>query len=120
MKNQDVAYFRKILTQKLDELLKKGDEETLVLMETTVDSADFMDHAALETDRDFRLRMRDREEKLIYKIKAALARIEEETYGICEECGEEISIKRLKARPVTTCCIGCKTRMEALERAVGA
>ena len=119
MKNHDLEYFRKILTQRLDDLLKKGDEETFILMETTVDSSDFMDQAAMETDRSFRLRMRDREKKLMLKINQALTRIEEGTYGICEICGGEISIKRLKARPVTTCCIGCKNRMEAMERAVG-
>ena len=54
------------------------------------------------------------------KISQALTRIEEGTYGICEVCGGEISIKRLKARPVTTYCIGCKNKMEAMERAVGA
>jgi DnaK suppressor protein len=119
MKNQDLEYFRRILKQRLDDLLKKGDEETIVLMETTVDSSDFMDQAAVEADRSFRLRMRDRENKLILKINEALTRIEEGTYGICEVCGGEISIKRLKARPVTTCCIGCKNKMEAMERAVG-
>lgn len=119
MKNQDLEYFRRILKQRLDDLLKKGDEETIVLMETTVDSSDFMDQAAVEADRSFRLRMRDRENKLILKINEALTRIEEGTYGICEVCGEEISIKRLKARPVTTCCISCKNKMEAIEKAVG-
>jgi DnaK suppressor protein len=119
MKNHDLEYFRKILTQRLDDLLKKGDEETFILMETTVDSSDFMDQAAMETDRSFRLRMRDREKKLMLKINQALTRIEEGTYVICEICGGEISIKRLKARPVTTCCIGCKNKMEAMEKVVG-
>ncbi|UCD77662.1 MAG: RNA polymerase-binding protein DksA [Desulfobacterales bacterium] len=119
MKNYDLEYFRRILTQRLDDLLKKGDEETYLLRETTVDSSDFMDQAAMETDQSFRLRMRDREKKLMLKINQALTRIEEGAYGICEVCGEEISIKRLKARPVATYCIGCKNRMEALERAVG-
>jgi len=119
MKNHDLEYFRTILTQSLDDLLKKGDEEAFLLRETTVDSSDFMDHAAMETDRSFRLRMRDRENKLMLKINQALSRIEEGTFGICEVCGGEISIKRLKARPVATYCIGCKNRMEAIERAVG-
>ena len=119
MKKRDLEYFRKILTQRLDDLSKKGDEVTWLLRETTVDSSDFMDQAAMETDRSFRLRMRDREKKLMLKINEALTRIEEGTYGICEVCGGEISIERLKARPVTTCCIVCKNKMEALERAVG-
>ena len=60
-----------------------------------------------------------RESKLIKKIKQALERIENGTYGICESCGEEISVKRLKARPVTTQCIECKAKEEALEKALG-
>ena len=119
MKNYDLEYFRGILTQSLDDLLKKGDEEACLLRETAVDSSDFMDQATMEADRSFRLRMRDRENKLILKINQALRRIEEGTFGICEVCGGEISIKRLKARPVATYCIDCKNRMEALERAVG-
>ena len=65
------------------------------------------------------LRIRDREHKLIYKIKQALDRIEEGTFGVCDSCGEDISIKRLKARPVTTQCIDCKTKEEAQEKVLG-
>jgi DnaK suppressor protein len=65
------------------------------------------------------LRIRDRENKLIKKIKKALDRIENGTFGICEKCGEDISVKRLKARPVTTHCIDCKTKEEAFEKALG-
>jgi DnaK suppressor protein len=74
------------------------------------------DRAAMESDRNFLLRIRDRERRLILKIKAALERIDENTFGICEVCGEEISEKRLKVRPVTTLCIDCKTREEAEEK----
>jgi DnaK suppressor protein len=65
------------------------------------------------------LRIRDREHKLIKKIKKALERIDNGTFGICETCGEEISVKRLKARPVTSQCIECKSKEEALEKALG-
>ncbi|MBF0111121.1 MAG: TraR/DksA C4-type zinc finger protein, partial [Desulfamplus sp.] len=65
------------------------------------------------------LRIRDREHKLIKKVKEALTRIENNTYGICESCGDDISIARLKARPVTTQCIECKTRDEVMEKALG-
>ena len=119
MKNHDLEYFRRILTQMMDEILKKGDEETSMLRETTADSPDFIDQAAMEADRSFRLRMRDREKRLMLKITEALARIEEGTYGVCEVCGGEISMKRLKARPVATHCIRCKNKMEAVERAMG-
>jgi DnaK suppressor protein len=77
------------------------------------------DRAALEADRNFMLRIRDRERKLIAKIRGALERIDNETYGICDTCGSDISIKRLKARPVTTQCIDCKTKEEAMENALG-
>jgi DnaK suppressor protein len=65
------------------------------------------------------LRIRDRENKLIKKIKKALDRIETGTFGACEKCGEDITLKRLKARPVTTQCIDCKTQEEAFEKALG-
>jgi DnaK suppressor protein len=77
------------------------------------------DRAALETDRNFTLRIRDRERKLITKIREAIERLEAGTYGYCEICGGEISEKRLIARPVTTMCIACKSRQEALERSRG-
>jgi len=77
------------------------------------------DRASLESERNFMLRIRDRENKLIKKVRKALNRIEKGTFGICEECGENISIKRLKARPVTTQCIDCKTKEEASEKALG-
>jgi DnaK suppressor protein len=77
------------------------------------------DRAAYEAERNFELRIRDREHKLIKKVKKALERIEDGTFGICEKCGEEIDTKRLKVRPVTTLCIDCKTKEEALEKALG-
>jgi DnaK suppressor protein len=73
----------------------------------------------MESDRNFELRIRDRERKLIGKIKDALERIEDGSFGICEECGEDISEQRLKARPVTTHCIDCKTNQEKDERVKG-
>ena len=74
------------------------------------------DRASLETDRNFLLRIRDRERKLILKIDEALERIEDGTFGICESCGDDISDERLQARPVTTLCIDCKTDSEEKEK----
>ena len=74
--------------------------------------ADFADIASLESDRTFHLRLRDRERKLVQKIDQALDRIEDGTFGLCERCGEDIGEERLKARPVTTFCSNCKTRLE--------
>jgi len=75
------------------------------------------DRATLESDRNFVLRIRDRERKLIAKIEQALERVENGTFGICDECGDDISEGRLKARPVTTLCIKCKEEQEQQEKA---
>jgi len=74
------------------------------------------DQATVETDRNFDLRIRDRERKLIKKIDQALNRIKDGSFGVCESCGGNISVKRLQARPVTTLCIDCKTSQEIEER----
>jgi DnaK suppressor protein len=74
------------------------------------------DRASLESDRNFELRIRDRERKLINKIREAIERLDEGEYGICESCGEEIGEARLRARPVTTLCIECKTEQERQEK----
>lgn len=74
------------------------------------------DQASVEADRNFDLRIRDRERKLVRKIDQAIARIKDGTFGICESCGGDIGSKRLHARPVTTLCIDCKTAQELEER----
>ena len=80
---------------------------------------DMNDQATAEADQNFALRIKDRERKLIKKIDEALDRLSTRTYGICEGCGEEIPLKRLKARPVTTLCIACKTQQEQEEHSRG-
>lgn len=77
------------------------------------------DRATIESDRNFELRIRDRERKLMNKIEEALDRIEDGTYGFCEDCGEDIAVKRLEARPVAKFCIECKTKQEQREKAQG-
>ena len=77
---------------------------------------DLSDQATAEVDSNFELRLKEREQKLLKKIDEALDRIATNTYGICERCGEEIPYKRLKARPVTTLCIECKTQQEEEEK----
>ncbi len=119
MEDRDLEHFRGILTQSLNDLLKKGDDTVSLLLESTVNSSDLIDQATLEADQSFRFRLRDRENKLIRKIKQSLSRIDEGTFGICEVCGEDIAIKRLKARPVTTYCIACKNKQEAIEKVAG-
>jgi DnaK suppressor protein len=119
MKKKDKENFKKHLTARLDDLLNQAGDTVSGMTETKENFPDPTDRAALEADRNFMLRIRDREAKLIKKIRAALERIEGDRYGICESCGEDISIERLKARPVTTQCIDCKSKEEALEKALG-
>jgi RNA polymerase-binding transcription factor len=116
MRKKEVEFFRKKLKMQLEELTQKSDEAIADLLNSTVNSADPLDRTSLELERDFTLRLLDRENKLIVKIKKALGKIDDGTFGICENCGDEIDIKRLKLRPVTELCIGCKTRQERLER----
>ena len=115
MEKDRLEYFRELLNERLKNLLEEA-EKTVTGMTNERDSfPDPTDRANLETDRNFLLRIRDRERKLIGKIKEALARIDDGTFGTCEECGEDISEERLKARPVTTLCIDCKTKEEEEE-----
>jgi DnaK suppressor protein len=110
-----LSNFKSILKEQLQSLLNEAGK-TLVDMTGEVDTfPDPTDRASLESNRNFLLRIRDRERKLITKIKSALNRIENGEYGICEVCDEEISEERLKARPVTTLCIECKERQETQE-----
>ena len=119
MKKKDLEFFKTLLSERLEELLSQADNTVSGMTTQKENFPDPTDRASLEADRNFMLRIRDREHKLIKKIKKALDRIENGTFGICDTCGEEISIKRLKARPVTTQCIACKTKEEAQEKALG-
>ena len=111
--------FKKLLTGRLNELLKEANKTVSGMTDQRENFPDPTDRATMESDRNFTLRIRDRERKLIAKIRDALDRIEEGTFGICEECGEDISSERLEARPVTTLCIECKKKQENDEKARG-
>jgi DnaK suppressor protein len=116
MEKERLESFRELLNERLKAILGEA-EKTVKGMTNDRDSfPDPTDRANLETDRNFLLRIRDRERKLIGKIKEALARIDDGTFGICEECGDDISEERLKARPMTTLCIDCKTKAEEEEK----
>ncbi|MCF6248555.1 MAG: RNA polymerase-binding protein DksA [Desulfobacula sp.] len=119
MKKEELAFFKNLLTDRITELLSHADSTVTGMTKPKENFADPTDRASHEAERSFELRIRDREHKLIKKIKKALIRIENETFGICETCEEEISDKRLKARPVTTQCIECKKREEDMEKALG-
>lgn len=103
-----------LLSQR-ESLLKEA-EETLSNLPSELNFPDMGDQATAEADRNFMLRLRDRERMLLKKIEETIERIDNGPYGICEECENEIGIKRLEARPVTTLCIDCKTRQEEEER----
>ncbi len=119
MDAERLEFFRNLLKERLEEILGEADKTRNDMTSAVAPFPDPTDRASLETDRNFTLRIRDRERKLISKIREALDRIDDGTYGYCELCGGEINEKRLIARPVTTMCIACKSRQEALERARG-
>ncbi len=116
MDQNDLQFFRNQLESMLQEIQQKGQSTIEDMSGTSQVYADPADRASQESDQFFTLRLRDRDRKLINKIKAALERIDDGSYGICEMCGEDISIPRLKARPVTTLCIQCKSKQEEDEK----
>ncbi len=119
MEQKEIEHFKKILNNQLKELLIHAGDTVSGMTTPRENYPDPADRSTIETDRNFMLRIRDRERQLAGKIRKALLRIENGTFGICEKCEEEISFKRLEARPVTTQCIDCKTKEEAYENALG-
>ena len=116
MNERQRVFFRRKLLQWKDEILRESRETLAALQTENENHADIADRASSETDRAIELRARDRQRKLISKIDAALARIDEGTYGYCEETGEPISLKRLAARPIATLSIEAQERHERRER----
>jgi DnaK suppressor protein len=117
MDPEKLEKFRKLLNERLNELLAEAGISELV--KDNENLPDTIDLATEESNRDFRLRMKDRERRLIIKIRKALARMDEGEYGECVVCGEPIGDRRLEIRPVTTHCIDCKTEAETQERVRG-
>lgn len=117
MNKRDTNRFKKLLTEQRDEL--QGNVRRTLTGDIHVDPDDFpdeMDAASSEVNLQFTGRLREREQGLIGKIEAALEKIDEGSYGECMKCGEDIGVKRLKARPVAELCIECKSEQEQLER----
>lgn len=111
-----LEYFRQKLLRWRAELLQESSETLQNLQDGGMQEADIADRASAETDRSLELRTRDRERKLISKIDSALARIEDGSYGYCEETGEPIGVRRLDARPIATLSLEAQERHERLER----
>ena len=111
-----VEYFRQRLLRWRAELLREADGTLHSLSQGGIHEADITDRASVETDRALELRTRDRARKLISKIDQALLRIENGTYGYCEESGEPIGLRRLEARPIATLSIEAQERHERMER----
>ena len=119
MDKKNLANFQNILESWLEELLEQADDTVIGLRKNDEVSADLLDQANAESEREYRLRIRSRESTLIKKIRQSLWDIENGEYGICEICGDGISIKRLEARPVARHCIKCKIAMENREKLTG-
>lgn len=120
MKEKDLAYFKEILTLQLSLLVAQNETSASEIraMSQNDKILDPLDAAASDVGKNMMLRFKERNSRLITKIKESIERIENGTYGICENCDSPIFIGRLKARPMTTLCIDCKQKQEAFERHV--
>lgn len=116
MEERDLESFKSLLQDRRRGLLSGAEKTVHRMVGGKENFPEPVDRAALESDRNATLRIRDRERKLINKIEDALDRIDDGSFGVCEECGEQIGAERLKARPVTTLCIECKNEQESHEK----
>jgi DnaK suppressor protein len=120
VRKRDLDKFKKLLLLQRDQLA--GNAKRALTGDIHLDPDDFpdeMDAASSEINLAFTGRLRERERRLLAKIEQALEKIENNTFGLCESCGEEIGLKRLEARPVAELCIDCKSEQERLERRMG-
>jgi DnaK suppressor protein len=115
---KDMKQIKALLQSKINELMAEAGK-TVIDMAGQEELPDLNDRASQEAELNLEIRMRERERKLIVKMRETIERIDAGEYGICEECGEAIGVKRLLARPVTTLCIECKTREEKLQKLQG-
>ena len=116
MNERQRDFFRRKLIRWREDLLQESRDTLAALQSENENHPDFADRASSETDRAIELRARDRQRKLISKIEAALGRIDDGSYGYCEETGEPISLKRLDARPIATLSVEAQERHERRER----
>lgn len=115
LRGKKIQEIKKNLIRQKESLLSEAEDALNALPDETL-FPELGDQASAEIDRNFMLRLKGRERQLLKKIDEAIEKIDSGTYGICEICGEEINIKRLEARPVTTMCIECKTEQEEEEK----
>ena len=115
LKPDELATLKGVLDEQLQEILSQSKDAVNELVEVRETDADPLDLAVTESNRDFTLRMAERERKLLSKIRYALERMQNGEYGVCESCGAPITFGRLMARPVATRCIDCKTEAEQVE-----
>lgn len=113
--DNDLNHFKKMLNVSMRELLDQADSAVSELIMECNRDTELIDSTSADINRTMNLRLHSRKSRLIKKIKDALKRIEDGTYGYCDICGEEISLKRLEARPVTSKCIACKEAQERME-----
>jgi DnaK suppressor protein len=119
MRKRELDQIKKLLTQQLSELLSRADCSLEDVGESNENLSDVLDRAAKIAERNFSHRLCSREKLLIRKIERSLQDIENGDYGLCQHCEENISVKRLKARPTARYCIDCKTQLETMERLTG-
>lgn len=117
MRKREIVQFRSLLKHQLAELVGQGEETVRRMVAVDAEEIpDPNDRGTAESERNWALRLGDRDRRLAAKIEAALERLEKGTFGVCEACGSPIATARLKARPVTTLCLDCKTESERAER----
>lgn len=111
-----LLYYRSFIQHEMAKLSTVQAKTMTEMIVSTERLPDSVDHSSSQSDRNFELKIRERERNLIAKMEETILRIDKGTYGICDDCGEDISEKRLIARPVTTLCIDCKTKQEQSEK----
>ncbi|KRT66449.1 MAG: TraR/DksA family transcriptional regulator, DnaK suppressor protein [Candidatus Dadabacteria bacterium CSP1-2] len=119
MNPEKLEFFKGILLEKMNLLIDTAGKTMSEMSQEDDSFPDPLDRAMSESSRTIELRKRDRERKLIQKIQKAIQKMEDGTYGICEECGDEISEERLKVRPEASLCIKCKEEQEKIEKQLG-
>lgn len=117
MGRTDLSFFRSFLEKSLKDLLSKSEELTASISQANAPCPDIADQAAQEADLDLLLAVRARNRARAAEIRAALTRLDHGAYGVCEECGEDIGLARLKANPAATLCVSCKHQIELALRA---